>query len=206
MSITIEDFNNNFIMQVRTIDVPHINGTGTIPASIGFNVVCKLNNRVQYFESHIMDQIFVDIASTQDLLDYAWVDKRDEINTWATTAITETSLIGYIYTPLTEFVNTTSINLSTYNSNYITSIARFEVYPGNDPSGWCVGFGITNIVNKEYMYIDTNFLVDTFAVTIAENELMENAWVQIKDMVAIWAADKMTISSFINTTYVPTEF
>ncbi len=49
MSISIEDFNTNFIVQIGSIAKPHIDETGVIPAVVGFNIMCSLNNRVQYF-------------------------------------------------------------------------------------------------------------------------------------------------------------
>lgn len=172
MSISIEDFNNNFVMQIRNISAPHIDETGSIPAAVGFNIVCKSNNRVQYFESHITDAEFVSTATAQDLVNYAWNDRKSDINTWASSAINESNLIGYVYTPVSEFTDTSRINLSTYNSNYTTSIVRFEVFPADDPSSWCVGFGIKNTTNDEYMYIDTSIAVTTFAITTAESEIM----------------------------------
>ena len=56
MSISIESFNANFLIHIRSIAKPHIDETGIIPADIGFNIVCVPNNRVQFFEYHIMDQ------------------------------------------------------------------------------------------------------------------------------------------------------
>ena len=207
MSISLEDFNANFKVQIRNIAVPHVDETGIIPASVGFNVICLNNGRVQFFESHISDQNIVNTYTSQQLVDYAWSQVKSQVNTWATTAISDSNLIGYVYTPITDFnLSFPNMNLATFNQNYTMKIARFEVYPANDPYSWCIGFSITNNLNNSNLYISTNVAVETFSVTYAELELMNSAWNQIKDTIGTWASEKLMYSSLVNTEYTPSNF
>jgi len=207
MSISLSDFNTYFVVQIRNIAVPHVDETGIIPAAVGFNVVCKLNSRVQYFEYHFTDQNLVNSSTSQQLVDYAWSRLSSQINSWAASAMTESNLIGYTYIPTSTF-NTTfpNMDLATFNADFTVAIARFEVFPATDPSSWCVGFSITNNVNNANLYISTNVNVNTFNVTAAELDIMNSAWDQIKDTVGTWAADKIAYSQLINTNYIPNTF
>lgn len=207
MSISIEDFNQNFIIHIRSIAKPHVDKTGIIPADIGINIICVPNNRVQFFEYHIIDQTIVDTSTDQQLIDLAWAALKSDIQTWASTAINLTNLIGHVYTPTNEFNNTYgNLNLTSYNTNYTTQIARFEVYPPQEPNSWCVGFNITNNNNSEKIYIDTLVSVETFAVTSAETDIMNDAWNIVKNNIGDWASSKIDITELINTVYTPNTF
>lgn len=207
MSISIGDFNENFLIHIRSIAKPHIDETGVIPADVGINIVCIPNNRVQFFEHHIMDQNVVDTSTDQQLIDLAWTSLKSDIQTWASSAISQGNLIGHVYTPTSAFNNTYgNLNLTSYNTNYSTQIARFEVYPPQEPKSWCVGFNITNNNNNEAMYIDTLVSVETFAVTSAEQDIMNDAWDNVKDSIGNWANSKIGISSLLNTVYTPSTF
>jgi hypothetical protein len=206
MSISIESFNANFLIHIRSIAKPHIDETGIIPADIGFNIVCVPNNRVQFFEYHIMDQNVVDTSNDQQLVDIAWAALKSDIQTWASTAINKNNLIGYIYTPTSEFNNTFgNLNLTTYNTNFTTQINRFEVHPLQEPNSWSVGFQITNSIG-ESMYANTIVPVETFAVTSAEQDIMDNAWDNLKDSICIWASSNIGLSSLLNSVYTPSTF
>lgn len=207
MSISIEDFNTNFIVQISTIAIPHIDASGTVPAVVGLNIICTTNNRVQYFEYHFVDQNLVDGFTLQELINYAWTQMKTDINTWAYNILSESNLIGFIYVPTSNF-NTTfaNMNLATFNENYTIKIYRFEVYPRNNPSGWCVGFNITNNTNKVYIFVDTTVTVNTFNILQTETDIMNAAWDQLKDYIGSWASDKLLYSSLINTNYTPVSF
>lgn len=207
MSISIEDFNAHFIVNIRSIARPHIDETGTIPADVGINVICTLNNRVQFFEYHFTDQAVVDASTDQQLVDLAWAALKSDIQTWATTAFTQDNLIGYLYTPTSEFNNTYgNLNLTSYNLNYDTQINRFEVYPKNEPNSWCVGYHVTNKNNNEHLYVDTLVSVTTFAITTAETDIMNDAWDNLKDRIGDWASSNIGTTSLINTDYTPGTF
>jgi hypothetical protein len=207
MSISIEDFNAHFIVNIRSLARPHIDETGTIPADVGINVICTLNNRVQFFEHHFTDQAVVDSSTDQQLLDLAWAALKSDIQTWASTAINLSNLIGYVYTPTSEFNNTYgNLNLTSYNSNFDTIVNRFEVYPKNEPSSWCVGYYVTNQNNNEYLYVDTLVSVTTFAIITAESDILNDAWDNLKDRIGDWANSKIDIPTLLNTDYIPAIF
>lgn len=204
MSITIEDFNSNFLVHIRDISIPHIDDVGIIPASVGINIICKTNNRVQYFEYHFMDQVLVDASSEQQLIDLAWLSLKSDINIWATNIINEESLLNSKYIPSSNFDG--NLTLTSFNNSFDVNISRFEVYPVTQPNSWLVGFTIKHKFNNENIYTDTRVYVQTFAVTLAEQEILDNAWDNVKDHVGSWASSKINISSLINTTFIPSFF
>lgn len=207
MSISIENFNTNFLIHVRSIAKPHIDETGIIPADVGINIICVPNNRVQFFEYHIMDQNIVDTSTDQQLVDIAWAALKSDIQIWASSAINQSNLIGYIYTPTSEFNNTYgNLNLTSYNTNFTTQIERFEVFPPLEPNSWCVAFQITNNNINESIYVNTIVPIETFAVTSAEQDIMDSAWDNVKDSIGTWASSNIDTSSLINTVYTPSTF
>mgnify|MGYP003347204377 CR=1 FL=1 len=213
MSISIEDFNSHFKVNIRSIARPHIDETGTIPADVGINVICTLNNRVQFFEYHFTDQAVVDASTDQQLVDLAWAALKSDVQTWATTACTQDNLIGYLYTPTSEFNNTYgNLNLTSYNLNYDTRVQRFEVYHGvnnvsfGHPNSWCVGYYVKNKNNNEHLYVDTLVSVTTFVITTAEADIMNDAWDNLKDGIGNWASSNIGTPSLINTDYIPETF
>lgn len=207
MSISIEDFNSQFLIHIRGLARPHIDDTGIIPAEVGLNVVCIANNRVQYFEHHFTNQALVDESTDQDLIDLAWDALASDVHVWANNVINETNLIGYMYIPTSEFNNTyDNLNLMGYKLNYITKLDRFEIYPPNEPNSWCVGFSIRNKHTNDYMYVYTYVNVTTFAITSAENDIMNEAWDKVKDNIGAWASSKIGLPGLLNTIYKPESF
>lgn len=205
MSISIEDFNANFLIHIRDLSRPHIDKTGTIPASVGFNIVCIPNNRVQFFEYHFNDQDLVDTSTDQILVDLAWTALKSDINMWADTVINKTNLIGYVYTPINNFDGI--LTLSQFNTFFEVNILNFEVYPANQPHSWRVGFNIINKFNNDdKMQIFTKVTVNTFAITSAEEDIMHEAWQNVKELVSNWANSKINTSNLINTYYTPISF
>lgn len=200
----LQDFNDNFKIDIRNIAVPHIDESGTYPACVGFNIVCLSNNRVNYFEDHITDSNFVASATDSNLISYSWSNLKQSVLDWADIAITQSNLIGFVYTPSNlQFHNSNELDLDVYNSNYTTTIGRFEVYPRLDPNSWCVGFNINHNSNSKNMYIDTRVEIETFAVTSAENEILEYAWSNTNTVIGTWALQNLNKSSLLNTQYVP---
>ena len=51
------------------------------------------------------------------------------------------------------------------------------------------------------MYIDTNIMVDTFALVRAEEEILRHAWTNVKEQIGGWAKSKYTIPQLVNTVY-----
>lgn len=204
-SISFEDFNTHFQTQIRAIEKEHTDDTGTYDYGVGFNVVCTSNNRVMYFEDHLTSNILPSNYTDQDIVNAAWSNLKPVVKAWATTAITLPSLVGSTWVAPSNlaFPPIGGFTYETYNSNFATRIARFEVYPPTDPKSWCVGFNIVPASsNIEGMYVDTNVFVDTFANTLAEEEILGLAWSNVRTQVSGWAAAKAAAPTIINTVLI----
>jgi hypothetical protein len=204
LTISYADFSNNFITHIRTIEKDHTDETGTYDYGVGFNVVCLLNSRVMYFEDHLNKNVLPDPYTDQDVVDAAWTAVKPDVKNWSSTAMSLPSLIGSTWTPPTDlsFNPIGNFTFDTFITNFTTTISSFEVYPQNEPSSWRVGFVITNNNNTtDYFYMGTNVFVNTFAVTKAEEEILELAWSGIKDQIAVTAKDRYDASALINTVF-----
>lgn len=200
--ITLPEFTSNFKVMIGEVAIPHIDETGTYPAAIGFHVTCLANNRVNFFEDHVTDSNFVNTSPTIDVINFSWSNVKTLVNDWASYVITQPSLIGYTYIPTVQFSGS-NINLTTFNANYTVKVSRFEVYPADDPNCWCVGYNIQHNTNHKYMYIDTQVLVNTFAISQDENNILNQSWEQVKENIGNWAQHTMEYSDLINTEFVP---
>lgn len=203
-TISYQDFVNNFTIKIKSIRIPHIDETGNYPASVGLLVICKKNTRIGYFEYHFTDTEYVSNATQSTLVNYAWSQLKTNIQTWATDVISLAEFYNYPYVPTVEFSNTyPNLNLSSYNQNFTTFIQRFEPVPSNDPVGWCVGFNSKNNNNDDHFYVDTVVNISSFNIPQLENSIINDAWLQIKDVIATWASEHLSI---VDNSFVPTEF
>lgn len=202
--ISLEDFNTNFITHIRSVERDHTDETGTYPYGVGFNVICKPNNRVMYFETHMDSNMAPSGTPEVNVVNIAWSNLLPDIKSWASAVISSSNLLGSIYTPTLEFANTSNIgiDLATYNSNFNTVLSRFEVYPATNPRSWCVAYNVNKIADSnETHYFDTSVIVNTFAVQRAETEIMDLAWSNMRDSIGQWAGVKMQESVMINTQF-----
>lgn len=207
MSISIEDFNTQFLIHIRGLERPHTDETGIIPADVGINIICKANNRVQFFEHHFYNQEEVDASTDQQLVDLAWSALKSDIHTWASSVVSQENLMNSIYTPTSNFNNIyENLNLTSFNTAFTTTISRFEVYPQREPNSWCVGFSVRNISTDEQINLDTRVYVTTFVNFSAEQDILNNAWDNIKDRIGNWASSKLHTSNLINNQFMPTSF
>lgn len=207
-NIAIEDFNTYFVTHVRNIEREHTDETGSYPYAVGFNVICTNNNRVMYFENHMNSNMVPASPSDQQLVDAAWSNLIPTVKTWATAVVNSSNILGTTFRPSAsnsnnDFTTTSNFNLGTFTSNFDLRLTRFEVYPPAKPSSWCVGFNVSSGSNAAvHMYIDTNVIVTTFANTLAETEIMELAWSNVKETVGKWAETKYVQPILINTVFM----
>jgi hypothetical protein len=200
-NISMQDFNNNFSVQIRSVEKDHTDETGTYPYGVGFNVICRPNSRTMYFESHLTSNMIPEGATESDAANIAWSNLLPDVKTWAGTALGANSLIGSTYVPTLNFSSNT-IDLSTYNSDFTTKVSRFEVYPQTAPSSWCVGFtAYKNSASNVFTYFDTNIKVSTFAITRAETEILDMGWSNLMGSFGSWAIAKESESTLLNTTF-----
>ena len=202
-NISFSNFDNNFLTHIRAIEQEHVDETGVYDYGVGFNIVCMPNNRVMYFENHLNSGILPTPHTEQDIVNAAWSNLVPDIKAWSTTALTANSLIGSQWIPGQDlaFDAIDQFTFSIFLNNFTIEIARFGVYPTTDPKSWCVGFTIRQNNSNEYMYIDTQVTVNTFAIQRAEDEILSMAFDKVKNNIGGWASKKYVAPTLINTEY-----
>jgi hypothetical protein len=212
-NISFEDFSSNFITHVRGFEHEHTDESGTYQYGVGFNVVCTSNNRVMYFESHLGSDDVPANTTNEDVLNIAWSNVLSNVQGWATEVISAPTLYGSSYTPDVvansnlEFTSTSNMDVSAYSSNFTTMVQRFETYPANNPSCWCVGFQVNKTSDPTIqLNVDTQVVVTTFALYKAEQEILDLAWEKLKGNIGTWAEEKLALPSVLNTLYSPSDW
>jgi hypothetical protein len=207
-NISLETFNQNFMTHVRGFETDHTDETGHYDFGVGFNVVCTNNNRVMYFESHINSNVLPSNFTQSNVLDAAWANVLSNVKGWASDVNNSSNIIGMNYVPSVatnsnlDFTSTNNLSYATFSSNFNVTLQRMETYPVNNPSCWCVGFGINKTNNNSVtMAIDTQVIVNTFAVYRAEQEIMDLAWAKVKESIGQWAESKYNENSMLNTSF-----
>ncbi len=208
MSLTYQEFQDNFVVSIRNFQSPHVDTAGTFDFAVGFNVVCNNNRRTNYFGKHIMsnDIQVADPLTQNDVVNAAWDLLLPEIKTWAAEVVGSSNLFETPYVPNSnlDFENS-NISLGVYNSNFTTSLSRFDVYPASQPTCWCVGFNITqNGSPSNNRYVDSQIIIDMFDNDKTESELMDMGWSNVKEVVADWAHNTMETSPLVSTDFTPT--
>jgi hypothetical protein len=207
-NISIATFNQNFTTYVRGFETGHIDETGRYDFGVGFNVVCKNNNRVMYFESHLNSNVLPANFTQSNVIDTAWSNVLSNVKSWASIVNNSSNIIGVNYIPSVatnsnlDFTSTSNFNYNTFSSNFTVTLQKMETYPVNNPSCWCVGYSVCK--NNNYsvnMMVDTQVVVNTFAVYRAEQEIMDLAWAKVKETIGAWAQLKYNDYSMLNTTF-----
>jgi hypothetical protein len=202
--ISMQDFNDNFAIHIRSIEKDHTDETGVHPYGVGFNVICTTNRRCMFFEAHLTSNQIPEGALEVDIANIAWSNLLPDVKTWSKTALGAESLIGSSYIPSLDFASNPnpSIDLETYNSNFTTKVSRFEVYPQTSPNSWCVGFNVNkNTCSNNNAYFDTNIQVSTFAETRAETEILDMGWSNLRGAFGAWASTKDAEPVMLNTSF-----
>lgn len=207
-NISFQDFSDNFMTHVRGFEEGHTDETGTYDYGVGFNVVCKNNNRLMYFESHLNSNVLPSNYTDDDIVNAGWSNVLPDVKTWATDVINSSNILGYDFVPdvnthpYLDFATTSNFSYDVFSSNFNVKISRMEPYPANNPSCWCVGFGVTQSnVPSVYYNIDTQVVVNTLAIYRAEQELLHLGWSNLKENIGQWAQSKYNISPVLNTSF-----
>ncbi len=207
-NITCEEFNSNFITYVKGYETGHTDETGTYDYGIGFNVLCRNNNRVMYFESHITSNMLPSNYTEDDVIGIGWSNIVPDIRDWATDVINSSNILGQSFTPSVatdsnlDFSTTSNFNYTTFSNNFNIIVNRMEPYPDNNPYCWCVGFQATKSNNQQVsLALDTQVNVSTFAIFKAEQEILDLGWSNLKERYGQWAEKIYNDISFLNTVY-----
>jgi hypothetical protein len=207
-NISISDFNDHFMTHIRGFETNHTDETGTYDYGVGFNVVCKDNNRVMYFEAHLLSNVLPVSYTDNDVVQVAWSNVLPDVKNWSSSVISSSNILGYNFTPSVatdsnlDFQTIDSYNYATYSNDYNTTVSRMETYPANNPSCWCVGFSaVSKNDSTTFMTIDTQVVVNTFEVYRAEQEILDLGWSNLKENIGAWAKIKSSQSQYINTAF-----
>ena len=213
MSISYADFSNNFMTHVRGFEEGHQDETGTYDYGVGFNVICNNNNRVMYFEGHITSNMLPPSYNTSNVVEVAWSNVLPDVKTWATDVINSSNILGHSYVPSVatnsnlDFSTTSNFNYGTFSSNFNLTVSRMEPYPANNPSCWCVGFLASKSNDASTSTnMDTQVVVNTLAIYRAEQEILDLGWSNLKEKYGEWAERIYHQSSFLNSTYSPSNW
>lgn len=98
-------------------------------------------------------------------------------------------------------VGSTMLSLEEFHDKYTVTIVRFELYPAQEPTSWCVGYTVKNNDNQYSMYIDTNVAIDS---SKTNEDVLHAAWENVKTAVTNWACSVHCKSSLLNTRFTPT--
>jgi len=79
-------------------------------------------------------------------------------------------------------------------------VVRYDLYPEEEPTCYCVGFSVT--CNNQTMYRDTQVpLEDASGKT--ETEVAQLAYASLRDSIDTWAASASEKSGLLGQTFVP---
>lgn len=206
--ISYVDFSNNFMTHIRGFEKAHQDESGTFDYAVGFNIVCKNNNRVEYFESHIMSNSLPSNYTTSNIVDVAWSNILPDVKTWASSVVSSSNILGMSFVPSIasnsnlDFSTTSNFSYNTFSSNFNLVVNRMETYPMNNPSCWCVGFLATKSNDHNTsLALDTQINVTTFALFKAEQEILDLGWSNLKEKYGLWAEKIYNDNLLLNTVY-----
>jgi len=84
----------------------------------------------------------------------------------------------------------------------VITIVRYELYPREEPTCYCVGFSATCPRSGRSMYRDTQVPLDT-ANTMTETEVAQEAYTAVKDSFDSWMCDIASKPSILGSQFVP---
>ncbi len=96
-----------------------------------------------------------------------------------------------------------TISVETFNGNFVVVVSRYELYPVESPTSYCVGFTVSaSAAPSNTTYQDTR-------VTLAEAEgknssqITALAWDAAKNSIYTWATGVYNRPAVLGTVYVP---
>jgi hypothetical protein len=197
MSLTLQEFNDNFNVTVVHFD----NSTSNV--AVHFKVRCTPNGRLSIHTSTVDTTQLTPGYTHADITSAAWDSIKSVVNTWAAFNLVENRL-----TELTVASTSNAINVSTFNTNFLVKIIRFELVPSINPTNWCIGFTVCAIGNESTCnnYEGLIPLTETYCNNTLCSNIVEAGWEIVKDNVCEWAASKVPTQDVLDTNFVPTNF
>lgn len=193
-AITLQDFLDNFTVRVVEYKTEQ-NSTITVH----FEVRCNANNRLSIHITSVDVSELPGGYTSQDVLDLGWSQVTENVSDWATTNVVNPPLTTF--TPLT---STNDISLTDLNTNFSIRLARWELYPRERPSTWCVGLEITKTVGGKSKIMDCAIPFTSLCNNTQCLDIVTAAWDVMKPSLCAWAAEVLPELNVVNTTYTPT--
>lgn len=193
--ITIEEFTEKFTVRVVEYQVEQNN---TI--SVHFEVRCNVNGRLSIHLANVDPSGIQEDYTTNDVLSLAWESVKSAVSSWATTNVEKAPFS--MYTPTT---STNDISVADLNDNFVIRISRWELYPKEKPTTWCIGFSIVKNVGNQTKTIECTIPVSAFCNNTLCLDIMNAAWDVLKNPLCQWAGEQLSPTNVINNIFVPTD-
>ena len=127
--------------------------------------------------------------------------ETSNLETIETTSNVETSNVETIETSNVETLETSNVETTTTLPSHEIRVVRFEIYPKDEPTCYCVGFSVT--CNNRHIYRDTQVPLDQAAECGCETEIAQKAYDTLKESLATWIQQAAQKPSILGQTFVP---
>lgn len=195
-NISLQDF-----LDSTTVTVINYTQTDATHVHVEYNVVINANERTGVFMTDIDTSLLSEGFTTQDVLNAAWDSVKSNVNAWTiVNAAHEKFTVHDVQSTDSNF-----ISLQDFTDNFTAQLVRYELYPPNQPTHWCVGFNVVkDNTPKRSMYIDGLVPLADWCNNVFCASVADTVWDQVKSRVSEWAAAELALPSVVNTTYTPT--
>jgi hypothetical protein len=195
--MTIEDFSSAFT--TRIVDYVSLESNADT-MHVVFEVKCNANGRVGVFIVDV-DTTTLDNGFTRnDVVDAAWNEAKTNVNDWAIVNAPKVQYVDYIVENVSS-----AISITDFNTNFSVRICRFELYPKESPTVWCVGFQVyMNDKPNVCMFVDGTAPIEGLCNNVFCTSVAGEVWNSVKERVSLWASNELAKSSLIGSQYTPT--
>ena len=102
----------------------------------------------------------------------------------------------------TSNVETSTTQIGTLHPKIIVS--RYELYPRDEPTCYCVGFTVSCPKGQKTMYRDTQVTLEE-ANNMSESNIVTTAYTAIKSDIDTWIETEMSKPCILGSEFIPTD-
>lgn len=195
-NISLQDF-----LDSTTVKVINYNETDATHVHVEFNVVVDANLRTGVFMTDIDTSLLSEGFTQQDVLDAAWESVKTNVNAWTVVNLAHDQFTVHDV----QSTDSNFISLQDFTDNFTAQLLRYELYPPNEPTHWCVGFNVVkDSTPKRALYVDGLVPLQNWCNNVLCASVADSVWDQVKSQVSAWAAAELAQPTVLNTTYTPT--
>jgi len=93
-----------------------------------------------------------------------------------------------------------ALDLTTFRDNFNVKVARFELYPSQEPTSYCVGFIVKHNTKSDSRYLDTCVpLADADGLT--NGEITQLGWNTLETNYLTWANTVQNKNDIVGSTF-----